>query len=50
MANELYCAQCTIVYEIARNPDKMVGVVLPPHDPNCPKLEVEKPQPLLRQW
>lgn len=42
-----YCPRCTILFEIARNPDKPWGIVLPPHDPRCPVIAHLRPLPLV---
>jgi len=41
-----YCPRCMILFKMAREPDKLVSMVLPPHDPRCPKIAAVKPQPL----
>ena len=41
-----YCERCWILFEIVRDPDKTWSIVLPPHDPRCPKIAKHKPAPL----
>lgn len=41
-----YCPRCMIEFEHARNPEKPLMMVLPPHDPRCPRIAYPKPEPL----
>ena len=43
---EHYCGRCALTYEIARNEGKLVNIVLPPHNPSCPKIRAPRPRPL----
>lgn len=43
---ERYCERCWIQFEMARDPSQTWGIVLPPHDADCPKVAGARPLPL----
>lgn len=41
-----YCPRCMILFKMTCDPDRPYGIVLPPHDPRCPKVALERPASL----